>query len=124
MKHRVKDPSKPYIRRGITVCEEWRDFEVFAAWAEQSGFSPELELDRIDNDSGYSPANCRWVTHTENCQNRSRSGLQYAVVNTEGDVFPSCKAASTSLGRSKAAVSRAITSGYRCGGKYWFKAAA
>ena len=124
MNHRVKDPTKPYIRRGITVCEEWGTFEVFAAWAEQSGFSPDLELDRIDNDRGYSPTNCRWVTHAENCKNKSRSGLQFAVVNDVGQKFPSCRAAANSVGKAKDSVGKAIASGYRCGGRYWFKAAA
>lgn len=59
-----------YGGRGITVCEEWLEFINFNDWAEHSGYEEGLELDRIDNESSYSPDNCRWVTHTENNRNK------------------------------------------------------
>lgn len=63
-----------YGARGIRVCEEWRNsFASFESWALKSGFSQSLQLDRIDNDRGYSPDNCRWVTSERNCANRRRS---------------------------------------------------
>ena len=63
-----------YGARGITVCQEWIDSpQAFVDWALANGFSPELQIDRIDNDKGYSPDNCRWVTARENIRNRSNS---------------------------------------------------
>ena len=65
---------KSYGARGITVCQEWIDSpQAFVDWALANGFSPELQIDRIDNDKGYSPDNCRWVTARENIRNRSNS---------------------------------------------------
>lgn len=60
-----------YGRRGITVCDEWRkDCCNFYKWAKDNGYKPGLQLDRIDNDKGYSPDNCHWVTPRDNMINR------------------------------------------------------
>ena len=59
-----------YQDRGITVCDEWLVFENFRDWALSHGYSDDLEIDRIDNDKGYCPENCRWVTPKENMNNR------------------------------------------------------
>ena len=60
-----------YAARGIRVCEEWaRSFEAFKLWAEANGYHEGLVLDRIDNERGYEPSNCRWVGMTASNRNR------------------------------------------------------
>lgn len=75
IKDRCCNPnSKDYRKyggRGITICEEWKEsYEAFHSWAMSHGFRPELQIDRIENDKGYSPDNCRWVTPKINSNNR------------------------------------------------------
>lgn len=60
-----------YGGRGITICAEWlHDFETFYDWAISHGYRDDLTIDRIDNDKGYSPENCRWVTIKAQQKNR------------------------------------------------------
>ena len=72
MKSRCRPTSKRadrYFDRGIGYTPEWEKFEGFYA---DMGDCPEgLELDRIDNDKGYSKENCRWVDRSMNMRNRT-----------------------------------------------------
>ena len=75
MKSRCHNPNNPsykdYGARGITVCDEWRnDFKAFYDWSMANGYQDDLTIDRTDNDRGYSPDNCRWVTMEVQCTNR------------------------------------------------------
>ncbi len=67
---------KNYGARGLKVCSEWiNSFTVFRKFAIESGWKSSLSIDRIDNDKGYYPANCRFVTYEENNQNRRSTKL-------------------------------------------------
>lgn len=72
-KCRKPDVVARYKDRGISVCEEWKAFVNFAEWALSHGYDDTLQIDRIDNDRGYSPDNCRWVTCRQNCNNRGNT---------------------------------------------------
>lgn len=65
-----------YRSFGITICDEWlNDFDSFALWALNNGVAYDLSLDRIDNDKGYSPDNCRWTTRTQQNNNSSQNKI-------------------------------------------------
>lgn len=70
-----------YGGRGIKVCEEWSEFKQFYDWAISSGYSDNMTIDRVDNNKGYSPDNCRWIT--QKSQTRNRSTNHTVTVNGE-----------------------------------------
>lgn len=84
MKKRCLNPKNKSFRyyggRGIGICSRWKNKDGFINFLNDMGEPPHKKsLDRIDNDKGYSPSNCRWAdrsTQSRNRRIRSRSGLR------------------------------------------------
>ena len=74
MRQRCNNPNAQkheiYHDRGISICDEWNDFNNFRIWAYSNGYAENLSIDRINNDDGYRPENCRWATAKEQSNNR------------------------------------------------------
>lgn len=62
-----------YGGRGITVDLDWFDFANFREWSVENGYNDTLQLDRIDNNKGYAPENCRYTTSKVNNNNRENN---------------------------------------------------
>ncbi|KQN33636.1 hypothetical protein ASE88_00970 [Sphingomonas sp. Leaf38] len=67
----LDDPN--YGGRGIAVCKRWQTFASFYRWAMCSGYQEHLTIDRVNNDQGYRPGNCRWATPHEQARNTRRT---------------------------------------------------
>lgn len=72
MKDRCKNKNnrdyKWYGGKGICVCKEWENYDLFREWARNHGYQENLTIDRIDSEKDYSPDNCRWITASENSE--------------------------------------------------------
>ena len=107
MRHRaLKHTSKSeyHFDRGITMCDEWaNDFKTFKEWSLANGYDDSLSIDRIDNNNGYSPDNCRWTTAKVQANNRRNN--VYITINGE--------TLSLSLWCDKLGINRKSVSAYR-----------
>jgi hypothetical protein len=108
MKDRCTRPKcyafKDYGGRGINVDPVWLNFESFKEWCLNNGYKPGLQLDRIDNNGGYSSNNCRFVTRIENNSNKRNN--KFVVLDGEAIT---CSEASRRLGKYSSYVSCLIS---------------
>lgn len=75
---------KDYTLRGVIVCKEWLDFNVFYDWAINNGWKEGLSLDRYPNNDGiYEPKNCRWATVPMQNRNKRNNVLIEAFGETK-----------------------------------------
>ena len=74
VKQRCSNPNckeyKWYGARGISVCDEWKNFENFYKWAIEQGYDSEAKrgeftIERIDHEGNYEPSNSKWITIKE-----------------------------------------------------------
>lgn len=84
MKQRCLLPSskayKYYGGRGITVCDEWLEYDNFMRWAYSHGYDPNAKrgkctIDRIDVNGNYEPSNCRFVDMAVQNNNKRNSRI-------------------------------------------------
>lgn len=79
MRQRCNNKNNPayknYGGRGITICAEWNNFKNFYDWAMNNGYQKGLSIDRIDNNKGYNPNNCRFTDQTTQSNNRRNNKI-------------------------------------------------
>jgi hypothetical protein len=79
LKRRCKDygdgKNHQYHGKGIKVCKRWSGRDGYENFVSDMGRRPsdKHQIDRIDNDKGYSPENCRWVTKSQQMMNKGPS---------------------------------------------------
>lgn len=89
-----------YGGRGIAVCDRWRFGEAgqhpFECWLADMGErpTPKHQLDRIDNDGHYEPANCRWATKAVQANN-TRANRRVVVAGSSLTLAQAARAANT-----------------------------
>lgn len=79
MRKRCRNPKDKhhiyYGNRGITVCEEWSDYQKFHDWSMSNGYRSGLTIERIDNNGNYEPNNCKWIPQKEQGWNTRKNRL-------------------------------------------------
>ena len=95
MKKRCYNQNEPrykdYGAREIIVCQEWLDdFDNFADWAKDNGYTDELTIERIDVNGNYEPNNCCWITLKEQARNK-RDTLKVIYKGVEKPLIQWCE---------------------------------
>jgi len=70
---------RKYGAKGISYCEEWKDYSQFKEWALNNGYEDDLTIDRIDSKQNYTPKNCRWVNYETQNNNRGDYNVRLSL---------------------------------------------
>ena len=110
MRSRCRNPKHDayprYGGRGITVCDEWEDYEAFAQWALSNGFEDGLTIERIDVNGNYCPDNCTWISRGDQARNRRNN----VKIEYNGQIKTGAEWA-REIGRGKQCVLRRLRKG-------------
>lgn len=105
-----------YGARGLAVAPEWRGRGAFDRFLEHIGPkpSPDLTLDRIDNDKGYQPGNVRWATMAEQARNRRSNAAAIARrLKPRNDAIKQAKADGLTVAEIAEKFGLSVNSAYR-----------
>lgn len=126
-----------YGGRGISICQEWRhDPGLFIKHCLDVGWTPDLSVDRIDNDGDYCPGNIRAVSMHDNLMNRQATqarreaarrnvikawsaGLKPVRCVETGQEFPTLTAAAEWVNRAVTNLGKSVVRGGTCGGYHF-----
>ena len=101
----TKDKAARYAERGIAVDPRWDSFDTFLS--DMGARPPGTTLDRINNDLGYGPDNCRWATPVQQSGNRA-----VCVTYTHGGATLTSTGWSRALGGGPELVRKRLRTGW------------
>lgn len=68
---------KYYGKKGIKLCDIWKSFLTFKAWALYNGYENNLTIDRKNSNLNYCPDNCHWITQIENIKRMTKEKTKW-----------------------------------------------
>lgn len=69
-----------YGAQGVTVCDEWHEFENFNKWATENGYKDDLTIERKNPFGNYEPNNCTWIPRSKQGKNKRSNYIGEANV--------------------------------------------
>lgn len=104
---KTHDYYNNYGGRGVSVCDDWKDYRVFRNWAILNQYNDTLTIDRINVNGNYCPENCRWVTMRQQQNNKRSNHIVYL-----GEIGHTISEWSEILGIGKTTIRMRLESGW------------